>query len=82
MTLPTRYTLSPQILTVGRQPVASGGSGDVYEGRLHGSKVCVKRVRVYSKDGPQKATKVLSLIPFLSLAVVDDESYRPSTKRR
>ena len=29
----------------------------MYEGTLGGSKVCVKRVRVY-EDGPQKATKV------------------------
>ena len=50
--------LSHQDLMVGRQPVASGGSGDVYEGRLDGLKVCVKRVRIYSKDGPENATKV------------------------
>jgi hypothetical protein len=79
MILPTSYTLSPQVLTVGRQPVASGGSGDVYEGKLHGSTVCVKRVRVYSKDGPQKATKVLYLV--VSLSVVADETRRPSTKK-
>jgi hypothetical protein len=30
----------------------------VYEGTLRGSKVCVKRIRVYSKDGPKIATKV------------------------
>ena len=31
----------------------------MYEGwLLDGSKVCVKRVRFYSKDGPEKATKV------------------------
>ena len=29
----------------------------MYEGTLGGSKVCIKRVRVY-EDGPQKATKV------------------------
>jgi hypothetical protein len=51
-------TLPPSLLNVGRQPVASGGSGDVYKGTLDDSKVCVKRVRVYSKDGPMKATKV------------------------
>ena len=79
MILPTSYTLSPQVLAVGRQPVASGGSGDVYEGKLYGSKVCVKRVRVYAKDGPQKPTKVLSLIVFMS--VVAEETHRPSTKK-
>ena len=39
-------------------PVASGGSGDVYEGTLDGLKVCVKRVRVYANEGVAKATKV------------------------
>ena len=57
-TFPSSYILSSQDLTVGHRPVASGGSGDVYEGSLSGSRVCVKRVRVYSKDGPNKATKV------------------------
>ncbi|KAF9644873.1 kinase-like protein [Thelephora ganbajun] len=50
MILPTSYALSSKVLLVGRQPVASGGSGDVYEGSLNGLKVCVKRVRIYSKD--------------------------------
>ena len=59
MVLPTSYTPPSQVLTIGRQPVASGGSGDVYEGMLNGSKVCVKRVRVYSINGPDAAKKVL-----------------------
>ena len=58
MILPTSYTLSPSLLNIGRQPVASGGSGDIYKGTLNGSSVCAKRVRVYSKEGPKKATKV------------------------
>ena len=32
----------------------------MYEGKLDGSMVCIKRVRIYTKDGPQKATKVRS----------------------
>ncbi|KAF9644348.1 kinase-like protein [Thelephora ganbajun] len=48
--LPTSYALSSQVLLVGRQPVASGGSGDVYEATLNDLKVCVKRVRIYPKD--------------------------------
>jgi len=58
MILPTSYTLSSSLLNIGRQPVASGGSGDIYRGTLNGLNVCVKRVRVYSKEGPKKATKV------------------------
>ena len=58
MILPTSYTVSHSLLSINRQPAASGGSGDIYEGTLNGSRVCVKRVRVYSKYGPGKATKV------------------------
>ena len=62
--LPASCTLSPSHLDINLHPVASGGPGDVYEGRLNGSKVCVKRVRVYSGDSPTKATKVHYPIPF------------------
>ena len=56
--LPTSYIVSPSRLIIGGQPAASGGSGDIYQGTLDGEDVCVKRVRVYSKDGPKQATKV------------------------
>jgi hypothetical protein len=56
--LPTSYILSSSLLNIGRHPVASGGPGDVYEGTLNGLKVCVKRIRVYSRDGPKKVAKV------------------------
>ena len=58
MILPSSYTLTSSLLNIGGQPVASGGSGDIYKGKLNGSGVCVKRVRVYSKDGAGKAIKV------------------------
>ena len=77
--LPTSYTFSSQRLGIGHRPVASGGSGDVYEGTLDGSKVCVKRVRVYSRDGQTKSTKVR--VPSFSQSIVADETRRPSTKR-
>ena len=32
----------------------------MYEGTLDGSRVCIKRVRVYVKDGKQKGAKVRS----------------------
>ena len=56
--LPTSYTLSPDLLTIGPNPFASGSYGDVYEGTLDGSRVCTKRARVYAQDGPRKTTKV------------------------
>jgi hypothetical protein len=37
-------------LDISLRPFAPGGSGDLYEGVLNGSRVCIKRVRVYS-DG-------------------------------
>ena len=56
--LPTTYALSSLPLLIGPEPFASGGYGDVYLGTLDGSRVCVKRVRVYARDGPEKAAKV------------------------
>ena len=49
-TLPASSALSSSASLIGNQPVASGGSGDVYEGTLNNLKVCVKRIRVYAKD--------------------------------
>jgi hypothetical protein len=40
------------------EPFAEGGYGEVYKGVLDGSRVCIKRVRVYTKDAPEKARKV------------------------
>jgi len=50
--------LESSVLDISCHPIASGGPGDVYEGTFNGSKVCVKRIRVYSRDGPKEATKV------------------------
>ena len=48
--LPTSPALSSQVLLISNQPVAFGGSGDVYEGILNNLRVCVKRIRVDAKD--------------------------------
>ena len=58
MILPTSYTLSSSLLNIDDRPVAPGGPSYVYRGTLNDSRVCVKRVQVYSKDGSGKATKV------------------------
>lgn len=55
--LPTSYTLSSD-LNIDPDPFASGGFGDVYKGTLGGSRICVKRVRVYTRDGPERAERV------------------------
>ena len=58
--LPTSYTLSSSVLKIAPEPFASGGFGDVYIGTLDGSRVCVKRMRVYTSYGLQAAAKVRS----------------------
>ncbi|KAF9646907.1 hypothetical protein BDM02DRAFT_2871174 [Thelephora ganbajun] len=55
--LPTSYTLSTDLLKIDPDPFVVGGFGDVYRGILNGSSLCIKRVRVYIKDNPQKAAK-------------------------
>ena len=50
--------LSSNVLNIGPNPFIAGGYGDVYEGTLNGSKVCIKRMRVYTRDDPQRAAKV------------------------
>ena len=62
--LPPSHTLLSEALTVCRQPVALGSSGDVYKGLLGDLKVCIKRIWTYSKDGLEEVTKVHQLITF------------------
>ena len=56
--LPTSYTLSSHLLDIHPQPFAAGGFGDVHHGTLNGSAVCIKRVRAYIVDDPEKVLKV------------------------
>ena len=56
--LPTSYMLPPHRINVGSEPFASGGHCDVYEGTLDGSRICIKRIRVYTHLGPQKTARV------------------------
>ena len=58
--LPASFHLSPDLLGTASYPFTSGGCGDMYEGTLDGSKVCIKRVRMYTRDDPQEAIKVRS----------------------
>ena len=44
--LPSSYNVSDNLVTVGSDPVASGGSGDVWQGIHGGENVCIKRLRV------------------------------------
>jgi len=80
MVLPTSYALSSSSLEIGRQPAASGGSGDNYEGSLNGSRVCVKRVRVYAKGDPKKAARVHRYLT-VSPSPITNKSRRLCTKK-
>ena len=82
MILPTAYMLSPQAITVDRQPAAFGGFCDVYGGMLNRSRVCVKRARVYSEHSLQISIKALFLILPLFPAVVYDETNRLFTEKQ
>jgi len=81
MILPTSYMVSSKLLDISSRPVTSGSSADVYEGTLKNSKVCVKRIRIYSyrksQIGPEKVF-VLSLLQ----NAIDDGSNRPFAKRQ
>ena len=56
--LPTSYSLPSHLLEINPQPFTSGGSCDVHQGTLRNSKVCVKRIRIYTEDVLQRAVKV------------------------
>lgn len=56
--LPASCTRLPQFSTTDTRPSAKGDCGDVYEGTLDGSKVSIKRVRVYTEEALQNAAKV------------------------
>ena len=59
MILPTSYTIASNRLTIDPFPFAAGGFGDMHNGTLDGSPVCVKRLRVSGRDAIPPATKVL-----------------------
>lgn len=58
--LPHSYILSTAPANTTKWPFASSGSCDIFEGSLDGSKVCVRRLRMYSA-GPQDDAKRVSL---------------------
>jgi hypothetical protein len=73
------YMLSSNLLNIGRDPFIAGGYGDVYGGTLNGSKVCIKRMRVYTGD-PQRAAKVRHWCHRLH-CFADNKIHRASAKR-
>ena len=78
MILPKSFTFSPRDLSVSGQPFASGSSGDVYQGSLRDSRVCVKRIRISRGDEFQRNQKVDH---FRHFTPTTDESPRRFFKR-
>ena len=56
--LPTSFASLSQLQYTSPEPFAEGARGEVFHGTLDGSKVCIKRIKVYTKDSPEKAMKV------------------------
>ena len=56
--LPQSSMLPASLLNIAERPVASKGFCDVYEGLLNDSKVCVKRLRIHSVEGPTDVKRV------------------------
>lgn len=52
--LPASYCISSDLLKIEPMPFANGGFGDVFDGTLGGSPVCIKRLRVSSRGTPPK----------------------------
>lgn len=51
-------------------PVASGAVADIHEGTFNGRKVCVKRVRVYSKGEPRGIQEVRYLLLSFPFSII------------
>ena len=60
-TVPRSCTLPGSPPLTAKWPIASRGAYDVYEGFLDDSKVCVKKLRIYSNDKEEKAKRVCFL---------------------
>jgi len=56
--LPTSYTLSSPPLNIGPEPFAFGPSSDAFPGTLNETRVCIKRLRVHSRDDSHMTAKV------------------------
>jgi len=62
-------------------PIASRGPCDVYEGTFDDSKVCVRRLRIYSNGEPDTAKSVCYRRRHL-LTFTSNETHRPSSRRQ
>ena len=75
--LPKSCTLSGSLLDTG----LLFASGYASEGKLDGSKVCVKRVWTYTNEDPQEVKKVCYLLHHVSPLPGADQTHSLSTKR-
>ena len=56
--VPQSHMLLPTLLETTGWPIAARGSCDAYEGTYNGSKVCVKRLRIYSGERQKNVKNV------------------------
>ena len=56
--LPTSHIIPGKLIKTTEHPVASGGFGDVWEGRYNDKWVAIKALRVYKEEDVQKVKKV------------------------
>ena len=68
--LPTSHIIPGEVIRTTVHPVASGGSGDVWEGICNGKRVAMKALRVYRGDDVQKVKKVPHPVLLISLTTI------------
>jgi len=81
MILPKSCTIPSNLLEINPSPFAGGGPGDVFHGAIGGSRVCIKRLRVFGQKKLRMISGVRFLMLSLSLFTITDESHRSSAKR-
>ena len=79
--LPTSFTPLSQLQYTGEEPFADGAYGEVFHGTLDGSKVCIKRIKVYTKDSPKKAMKACPRSRCFPSTGPPHKKHRSSVKR-
>lgn len=57
--LPASHIIPDNLIQTSENPVASGGFGDVWEGKCADEPVAIKALRVYKPDDVRKVRKVI-----------------------
>lgn len=57
--LPVSHIIPENLIQTTEHPVASGSSGDVWEGIYNDKRVAIRALRVYKEDDVRKVRKVI-----------------------